>query len=98
MATCNHTLVFPHEHNDLLSAVHSLNVRSKVDSKLRQLLQGASDIVNELADTLDGSDRTDAGICEDVMELAERHVGQHRRSVVAEMVLLATIQLGHLLV
>ena len=96
MASCNHVLLFPHEHADLLGAIHDLSVRSKTRPQLRTLLTAASAIVHEQAVALDGSERATIGEFEDLVELAERHVRQHRPSVVAEMVLLTTIQIGQL--
>ena len=98
MASRNYVLHFPHEHADLLGAMHDLNVRSKARPQLRTFLTTASAAVHEQAVALDVSERASFGDFEDLVELAERHVRQHRSSVVAEMVLFTTIQMGQLVV
>jgi hypothetical protein len=98
MSPRTHVLLFPHEHEDLLGAVHELSVRSKTRPQLRNFLTSASTVVHEQSIALDGSERASIGPFEDLVELAERHVRQQRRSMVAEMVLLTTIQAGQLVV
>lgn len=98
MASRKHVLLFPHEHADLLGAVHELNVRAKTRPQLRTLLTAASAVAHEQAVALNGPERASLGEFEDLIELAERHVSQDGPSVVAEMVLFTTIQIGQLLV
>ena len=98
MAARNTVLLFPHEHTDLLGAMHELNVRAKTHPWLRNFLTAASAVVHDQVVALDGSERAGIGDFEDLMELAERHMELHRSSVVAELVLLTTIQMGQLLV
>lgn len=98
MAPRNHVLLFPHEHADLLGAMHDLCVRSKTRPQLRDFLTAASAIVHEQAAALDGLERAGIGAFEDLVELAEQHVSRDRTSVVAEMVLFTTVQIGQLLV
>lgn len=96
MAPRNHVLLFPDEHTDLLGAIHYLNVRSKTCHQLRTLFVRASAAVQEQAIALDSIERASIGAFEDLVELAERHVDQHRLSVVAESVLITTIQIAQL--
>lgn len=98
MASRNHVVLFPHEQTDLLGATHDLNVRSKTRPQLRTFLNAASAVVHEQAVALDGSERASIGEFEDLVELAERHVRRHRSSVVAEIILFTTIQIGQLVV
>lgn len=98
MASHIQVLIFPHEHGDLLDAMYDLSMRSKTRPKLRTLLTGASVVVHQQAARLNSPERAGIGSFEDLVELAERHVDQHRRNVIAEMVLLATVQVGQLLV
>lgn len=93
-----HTLLFPHEHTDVLGALHSLSVRSKTRPLLRTFLASSSAVVHEQAVAVDGSERASIGPFEDLVELAERHVSRQRQNVVAEIVLLTTIQISQLLV
>ena len=98
MALPNHTLLFPHEHTDMLGALHDLSVRSKTRPRLRTFLTSCSAVVHEQAVAVDGPERASIGPFEDLVELAERHVSRQRDDVVVEMVLLATIQISQLLV
>jgi len=98
MTARNRVLLFPHEHADLLGAMHELNVRSKTHSRLRNFLTAASAVVHDQFVGLDSSERAGIGDFEDLMELAERHMELHRSGVVAELVLFTTIQTGQLLV
>ena len=92
-----HALLFPHEHVDVSGALHDLNVRSKTRPQLRNFLALSSEVVHEQIIALDGPERASIGPFEDVVELAEQHVRRNRQNVVAEMVLLTTIQIGQLL-
>ena len=98
MASRDYVLLFPHEHEDPLSAVHDLSVRSKTQPHLRDFLAAASAVVHNLCATLDVLERTKIGEFEDLVDLCERHVLHHRSSVVVEFVLLITIQVGQLVV
>ena len=98
MASSRHILLFPHEHTDVLDAMHDLNVRSKTRPRLRSFLASSSAMVHEQAVMADGAERASIGPFEDLVELAERHVSRQRDNVVAEMVLLTTIQMSQLLV
>lgn len=95
--TPNHVLFFPHE-RATLAAVHVLNVRSKSRRRLHALLTEASTVVQRHASTLDGLERASIGPFEDLVELAERHVTHAKGSIVADLVLLTTVQIGQLLV
>jgi len=95
MASPNHILLFPHEHIDLPGAIHDLSVRARSRPQLRTLLNEASHVVHREATALTGPERASIGEFEDLVDLAERHVGQS--SVLAEIVLLTTIQIGQLL-
>ena len=97
MASRNYVLLFPHEHADLLGAIHDLNVRSKTHPQLHALLTRAAAVVHKQAVALNGPERAGIGSFEDLVELAERHVSQNRSSVVAEMILFTTTQIGQLL-
>ena len=55
-------------------------------------------MVHEQTVAVDSFDRASIGPFENLVDLAERHVSQQRHNVVAEMVLLATIQISQLLV
>ncbi|KAI9660552.1 MAG: Type I Iterative PKS [Bathelium mastoideum] len=94
----NHVLLFPHEHTDLLDAMCNLNVRSKSHTQLHTFLTAASAAVHAQTVALDGRERATIGAFEDLVELAERHVSQDRLSVVADMILVTTIQIGWLIV
>lgn len=98
MASPNYVLLFPHEHTDVLGALHDLSVRSKTRLQLRTFLTSSSALVHEQAVAVDGSERASLGPFEDLVELAERHVSRQRHNVVAELVLLTTIQISQLLV
>nr|ASU91360.1 polyketide synthase [Ramalina conduplicans] len=98
MAIPNHTLLFPHEHTNVLGALHDLSVRSKTRPRLRTFLTSSSAVVHEQAVAVDVSERASIGPFEDLVELAERHVGRQRDDLVVEMILLATIQICQLLV
>lgn len=98
MASPSHVLLFPHEHTDVLGALHYLSVRSKTHSQLRTFLASSSAVIHEQAAAVDGPERASIGPFEDLVELAERHVSRQRHNVVAEMVLLTTIQISQLLV
>lgn len=98
IASPSHALLFPHEHTDVLSALHDLSVRSKTRSRLRAFLASSSAVVHEQAVAVDSFERASIGPFENLVELAERHVSQQPHNVVAEMVLLTTIQISQLLV
>lgn len=98
MASPSHALLFPHEHTDVLSALHDLSVRSKTRPQLRTFLASSSAVVREQAVAVHGPERASIGPFDDVLELAERHVSQQRHNVVVELALLTTIQIGQLLV
>ena len=98
MAPSSHALLFPHEHTDVSGALHDLSVRSKTRPQLRTFLAASSAVVHEQAIAVDSSERASIGPFEDLVELAERHVSRQRHNVVAEMVLLTTIQISQLLV
>ncbi|KFZ06097.1 hypothetical protein V501_07759 [Pseudogymnoascus sp. VKM F-4519 (FW-2642)] len=87
MASSSHILLFAHEHTDLLGAVHDLSVRARNHPQLQTLLNEASTVIQREATALSGVDSARIGGFEDLVELAERHVG--RPSVVAEIVLFA---------
>lgn len=95
MTSCNHVLVFAHEHTDLLGAIYDFNVRSKTHPQLRRLLVDASATVRRQVTALNGFER--ASDFEDLVELAEQHANHKRQSFVAQMVLLTTIQFGQFL-
>ncbi|KAL3433409.1 hypothetical protein BDV09DRAFT_171921 [Aspergillus tetrazonus] len=92
-----HVLFFPQE-RVTFDAVHDLNVRSKSRRKLQSLLAAASAVVQHQTASLDGLERADIGSFEDLVELAERQTTQTRGSIVADLVLLTTVQIGQLLV
>lgn len=96
MTAPNHILLFSHENNDLLSAMHDLHVRARTRPQLRALLAEASQVVHREAAILNGPDRASIGEFEDLVELAELHAAQP--TVAAGIVLLTTIQIGELLV
>lgn len=98
MTSPSHSLLFPHEHADVLGALHDLSVRSKTRLRIRTFLASSSAVVHEQAVAVDRPERASIGPFEDLVELAERHVSQQRHNVVVEMVLLSTIQIGQLLV
>jgi hypothetical protein len=93
----NHVLFFPQE-RVTFDAVHDLNVRSKSRRRLQSLLAAASNVVQHWTASLDGLERADIGSFEDLVELAERQTTQTRGSIVADLVLLTTVQIGQLLV
>ncbi|KAL3481051.1 hypothetical protein BJX99DRAFT_254029 [Aspergillus californicus] len=78
-------------------AVHDLNVRSKSRRRLQILLTAASTVVQRHCGTLDGLEGAGIGSFEDLVELAENHSSQPR-SIIAELVLLITVQVGRFLV
>ncbi|KAL4778214.1 hypothetical protein BJX76DRAFT_366571 [Aspergillus varians] len=91
-------LLFLHQ-RATLDALHDLNVRAKSCGRLKGLLTGASTVVQRHAATLDGLDRAVIGPFEDLLELTERHAHPTSGgSMVAELVLLAMVQIGQLLV
>ncbi|KAF2680034.1 putative polyketide synthase [Lentithecium fluviatile CBS 122367] len=96
MASPNHVLLFPHGHADPLVAVHDLNVRSRTRAQLRTFLSTTSAVVREQTSALDGSERASIGEFEDIVELAERYATQQRPSVILDMVLSTTVQIGQL--
>ena len=98
MASLSHVLLFPHEHTNVLGALHDLNVRSKTGHRLRTFLAASSAVVHEQAAAVDGAERASIGPFDDLVDLAEQHVSRQRQNVVVEMVLLTTIQLSQLLV
>lgn len=95
--TSKNVLFFPHE-RATLAAVHDLNVRSKSRRRLQALLTEASTVVQRHTATLDGPERARIGPFEELVELAERHAAQTKGSIVADLVLLTTVQIGQLLV
>ena len=95
MASPNHLLLFPHENTDLLGAIHSLSVRARTHTQLRTLLDQASEIIHREATALTDPERASIGEFEDLVELAERHIG--RANAVVDILLLTTIQIGQLL-
>lgn len=95
MASPSHVLLFPDEHIDLLGAIHDLSVRARTRPQLRTLLNEASQVVQRETTALSGLERASFGVFEDLVELAEKQAGHS--SVVAEIVLLTTIQIGQLL-
>lgn len=95
MASPNHLLLFPHENKDLLGAIHDLSVRARTQARLRTLLHEASHIIHREATALTDAERASIGEFEDLVELAERHVGQ--ANAVVEILLVTTIQIGQLL-
>jgi hypothetical protein len=96
MASNNHILLFPHGHENPLEAIHDLNVRSRTRAQLRNFLATASDVVAKQTSALDGTERATIGEFEDMVELAERYTSQQRPSVILELVLSTTIQIGQL--
>ena len=98
MAPASHVFLFPHEHTDVLGALHDLSVRSKTRPQLRTFLASSSAVVHEQALALDGLERASIGPFDDLVELAERYVSRQCHNVVVEMVLLTTIQISQLLV
>ena len=98
MALPSHAILFPHEHTDVLGALHDLSVRSKTRPRLRTFLASSSAVVHEQAVAVDVAERASIGPFEDLVDLAERHVSRQRQNVVAEMVLLTIIQICQLLV
>lgn len=93
----HHVFLFPHEHTDVLGALHDLSVRAKTRPQLRIFLASSSKVVHEQTVALDGRERASIGPFDDLVELAERHVSRQRRNVVVEMVLLTVIQISQLL-
>ncbi|KAL9078933.1 MAG: hypothetical protein Q9157_002157 [Trypethelium eluteriae] len=98
MASSSHVLLFRHEHTDLLGAMHDLNVRSKTRPQLQTFLTAASAVVYRQTLAFDSPERSSIGAFEDLVELAERHTSEHRQNVVADIVILTTIQIGQLVV
>lgn len=98
MASPRHILLFPHEHTDVLGAIHELNVRSKTRPRLRAFLASSSAVVHEQAVAFSGPERGSIGPFDDLVELAERHGNRKSYNVVVETVLLTTIQISQLLV
>ena len=98
MASLSHVLLFPHEHTNVLGALHDLNVRSKTRPRLRTFLAASSAVVHEQATAVDGAERASIGPFDDLVDLAEQHISRQRHNVVVEMVLLTAIQLSQLLV
>jgi hypothetical protein len=92
-----HVLFFSHE-RVTFDAVHDLNVRSKSRHRLQGLLLSAASVVQRQTATLDGVERADIGSFEDLVELTERHATRPRGSIVVDLVLLTTAQVGKLLV
>lgn len=89
-----HALLFPHEHTNMLSAMHDSNVRSKTRPRLRTFLASSSTLINEQALGVDRFELPSIRPSDDLVELADRH----GRGARYQMVLLATIQIGQLLV
>ena len=98
MASASHILPFPHEHTDVLCALHDLSVRSKTRPQLRNFLALSSAVAYEQLPTVDGLERASIGPYEDLAEPAERNVSQQHYNTVAEMILLITMQISQLLV
>lgn len=97
MTSPTHVLLFPHEHTDILGALHELNIRSKTRPQLRAFLASSSAVVHEQAAASNGRERESIGPFDDLVELAERHFNRKNHSVVAETVLLTTVQISQLL-
>ncbi|KFZ08800.1 hypothetical protein V502_09114 [Pseudogymnoascus sp. VKM F-4520 (FW-2644)] len=74
MASPSHVLLFPHEHIDLLGAIHDLSVRARTRPQLQTLLNEASHVVQREATALTGPERASIDGFEDLVELAERHI------------------------
>ncbi|EHK97626.1 putative Conidial yellow pigment biosynthesis polyketide synthase [Glarea lozoyensis 74030] len=98
MASQNHVLLFPNEQTDLLGTLHKLSVRSRTQPKLRTFLTEAAAAIRRHVEGLNIDERQRIGEFEDVVELAERHVTQEVPSVIVELVLFTTAQIGDLLV
>jgi hypothetical protein len=96
MASNNHILLFPHGHENPLEAIYDLNVRSRTRVQLRRFLVTASDVIAKHTSALDAIERATIGEFEDIVELAERYASQQRPSVILELVLSTTIQIGQL--
>ncbi|KAL2784988.1 hypothetical protein BJX66DRAFT_343489 [Aspergillus keveii] len=95
--TPTHVLFFSHE-RVTFDAVHDLNVRSKSRHRLQGLLLSAACVVQRQTAALDGVERADIGSFEDLVELTEQHATRPRGSIVVDLVLLTTTQVGKLLV
>ena len=98
MSALNNTLLFPSEHTDVVAALHDLNVRSKIRPQLRTFLASSSTVVHEQAASVEGPDRGSIPPFQNLVDLAEKHVGQQRQDAVLELVLLTVIQISQLLV
>lgn len=98
MALPAHTLLFSHEHVDILGTLHDLSIRSKTRPQLRSFLTSSFTVVKEQATAVTDEERASVGPFDDLLDLAERHIVRKEQSVVAETVLLATVQIGQLLV
>lgn len=96
MAYHNHILLFPHEHEDILEAMHDLSVQSKMRPRLRTFLTEALAVLQGQTLTLDEPERAGIGSFEDLVDLAERHVNQHRSSASVDIVLSTVVQIGKL--
>lgn len=98
MAPSNRLLLFHHEHDDLLGAMYDLSIRAKTRPQVRNFLTNTCAALQRQSAVVDGPGRTALGAFEDLLELADRSSRQQPPNAVAEMVLLATIQMGQLLV
>ncbi|KUL85909.1 hypothetical protein ZTR_06423 [Talaromyces verruculosus] len=96
MAYHNHIILFPHEHEDILEAMHDLTVQSKMRPRLRTFLTAALAVLQGQTLTLDAPERARIGLFEDLVDLAERHVNQHRSSASVDIVLSTVVQIGKL--
>lgn len=92
-----HILVFSHEHGDLLGAMYDLNVRSKSSPRIDTFLSAASAVVRQQIESLASPECARIGSFEDLVDLAEQFVKQDHPSVVGEIVLFTTVQIGQLL-
>ncbi|KFY34489.1 hypothetical protein V494_06724 [Pseudogymnoascus sp. VKM F-4513 (FW-928)] len=62
MASPSHVLLFPHEHIDLLGAIHDLSVRARTRPQLQALLNEASRVVLRETTALTGPERASIGL------------------------------------
>lgn len=93
----NHLLLFSHEQSDLLASIRDLHVRSKTQPKLCLFLKKCCAVIHEESYTIDSVERERIGACDDLLELAERHVRQNRLNAITENVLFSISQIGQLL-
>ena len=94
MSPGDRILLFPQEHQDLLSALHRLNVESKTFPQLQSFLQQASARVHAEVSALGNADQNKFGIFEDLVELVENHAKAAFPNPVVQSVLQTTVQIG----